>query len=46
MYSGFLKETTLVALAYDLEQAIKLRTQRNFSGPFHRSRRMQGSVRA
>jgi amidase len=32
MYSGFLKEPTLLALAYDLEQAIKPRTQPQFLG--------------
>lgn len=32
MYSGFLKEPTLLALAYDLEQAIKPRTQPAFLG--------------
>jgi amidase len=32
MYSGFLKEPTLLALAYDLEQAIKPRTQPEFLG--------------
>src|SRR5437667_8018739 len=31
-YSGFLKEPTLLALAYDLEQAIKSRTQPQFLG--------------
>jgi hypothetical protein len=30
VYSGFLKEPTLLALAYDLEQAIKPRTQPQF----------------
>jgi hypothetical protein len=32
MYSGFLKEPTLLAFAYDLEQAIKPRTQPQFLG--------------
>jgi len=32
MYSGFLQEPTLLALAYDLEQAIKPRTQPQFLG--------------
>jgi amidase len=32
MYSGFLKEPTLLALAYDLEQAIKPRVQPGFLG--------------
>ena len=32
MYSGFLKEPKLLALAYDLEQAIKPRTQPQFLG--------------
>jgi amidase len=32
MYSGFLKEPALLALAYDLEQAIKPRTQPQFLG--------------
>ena len=32
MYSGFLKEPTLLALAFDLEQAIKPRTQPAFLG--------------
>src|SRR6266849_3917201 len=32
MYSGFLKEPKLIALAYDLEQAIKPRTQPGFLG--------------
>jgi hypothetical protein len=32
MYSRFLKEPTLLALAYDLEQAIKPRTQPQFLG--------------
>ena len=32
MYSGFLKEPTLLALAFDLEQAIKPRTQPGFLG--------------
>ena len=32
MYSGFLQERKLIALAYDLEQAIKPRTQPQFLG--------------
>ena len=32
MYSGFLQEPKLIALAYDLEQAIKPRTQPQFLG--------------
>ena len=32
MYSGFLREPRLIALAYDLEQAIKPRTQPGFLG--------------
>jgi amidase len=32
MYSGFLKEPTLLAFAYDLEQAIKPRSQPQFLG--------------
>jgi len=32
MYSGFLKEPKLIALAYDLEQAIKPRVQAGFLG--------------
>src|SRR6266704_3946596 len=32
MYSGFLKEPKLLALAFDLEQAIKPRTQPQFLG--------------
>jgi hypothetical protein len=32
MYSGFLKEPKLLALAYDLEQAIKPRVQPGFLG--------------
>ena len=32
MYSGFLKEPTLLAFAYDLEQAIHPRSQPNFLG--------------
>ena len=32
MYSGFLKEPTLLALAYDPEQAIKPRTQPGLLG--------------
>ena len=32
MYSGFLQEPTLLAFAYDLEQAIKPRTQPQFLG--------------
>jgi len=32
MYSGFLKEPTVLALAFDLEQAIKPRTQPQFLG--------------
>jgi hypothetical protein len=32
MYSGFLMESTLLALAYDLEQAIKPRTEPQFFG--------------
>src|SRR5438876_7580152 len=32
MYSGFLKEPTVLALAFDLEQAIKPRVQPGFLG--------------
>jgi len=45
MYSGFLKEPTLLALAYDPERRSSRGRNRNFWDPFHRSRQMPASVR-
>jgi amidase len=44
MYSGFLQEPTLLAFAYDLEQAIKPRTQPGFLGSCRQSRQTLASA--